>query len=243
VSLGELFTLLGFLTGGAVLWFEARRRKLLTEGMRLVAVVGLTAGVLGARLVEWASTGDLWTRPTFLLDPHSGGKSLLGGVFAGWLAVVLTKRRLGIRRGTGDLWALALPAGEAVGRIGCYFNQCCYGLPCSQSVPLAMWEHGAWRYPTQIWSGLTALVIFCVLRGLRDQMPREGDLWKAYLVLFGLTRFVIEFYRERPIVWHGLSAMQLVCVETVPTVIGLTLLTRYRPVRGAPSVSAEALSA
>jgi hypothetical protein len=71
------------------------------------------------------------------------GKSLLGGVAVGYAAVVYAKRQLGIRRPTGDLFAVALAAGEAVGRVGCFFAGCCYGKVTT--VPWAVHNHGAWR--------------------------------------------------------------------------------------------------
>ena len=158
------------------------------------AVLG---GVVGAKLGEFAAEGwplriSFWS----IFDPEFGGKALLGGILGGWIAAGIAKRRMGITRSTGDLFALALPAGEAVGRIGCYFNGCCYGI--ATKFPIAIYQHGAWRHPTQIYSSITAALIFTALFLVRDKLPREGDLFKLYLLLFGITRFGIEFIRERP---------------------------------------------
>lgn len=214
MNCGEFWTFLGYVTGGVVLYGAARREKLATEGLRLVALCGVLGGVIGARLTEWTlgAARILADHPTAFLDPRNGGKSLVGGIFCGWLCVELAKRRLGIRRSTGDLWALALPAGEAVGRIGCLLNGCCYGTPFSGS--WAIYQHGVWRHPTQIYSSLSAALLFVVLWKLRDTLPREGDLFRLYLLLYGLSRFSIEFYRERHYAFGALSVVQLVCLET-----------------------------
>lgn len=214
MTTGEFFTLLGYLTGALVLWLEARRRGLNTEGMHLVAVSGLVGGVLGAKLVQWFVSGGLSAAPLAILDPRVGGKALLGGVAGGWLAVEIAKRKLGIRRKTGDLWALALPAGEAIGRIGCWFNGCCFGTVCDAHFPLAVWQHDAWRQPAQFYSAILATVIFGTLWYLKDKTAREGDLWKLFLILYGVGRFAVEFVRQRDIALAGLSTVQLMCLET-----------------------------
>jgi phosphatidylglycerol:prolipoprotein diacylglycerol transferase len=139
----------------------------------------------------------------------------------GWVAVEIAKRRLGIRRSTGDLFALALPAGEAVGRIGCYLNGCCYGTECAS--PIAVYQHGAYRHPAQLYTAVVAASIFGVLlwvdRRASGQSPtapyRQGDLFRLYLLLFGATRFLLEFVRENNTFWLGMTPMQWFCLELV----------------------------
>jgi phosphatidylglycerol---prolipoprotein diacylglyceryl transferase len=222
MTLGAFFTALGYVTGILVFLLEARRRRLATEGMRRIALAGLCGGVLGAKLTEWGLTHwhTLAAHPGAMLDPRLGGRTIIGGLLAGWLAVEIAKWRLGIRRSTGDLFALALPAGEAIGRVGCYFNGCCYGIP--SRVPWAVYQHGAWRHPAQLYAALIAAAIFGTLYTVRDRLPREGDLFRLYLVLYGTGRFGLEFLRERNLAFGGLSLAQWVCLEiTVIAVVGL----------------------
>ncbi len=209
MTVGELFTALGWLTGGVVFLLTARQRRLATDGMSIVAAWGFFAAVLGAKLTEWAAEGF----PAGIGDPRSGGRALLGGIVFGWIGVEGAKLRLGIRRSTGDLFALALPAGEAVGRIGCYFNGCCYGTECD--LPWAIWQHGAWRHPAQLYSSAVSVLIVFSLILLKSRLSREGDLFRCYLVLFGITRFLLEFVRWRESLVFGLSPMQWFCLELV----------------------------
>ena len=211
MTLGEFFTLLGFLTGALVLWLWSRARNLATEGMKWVALAGIGGGVLGAKLTQWI-VGEGGGLSGAMLNPHSGGKSLVGGLVCGWLAVEIAKRALGIRRSTGDGWALALPAGEAVGRIGCAFNGCCYGTPWNGS--WAVYQHGAWRHPAQLYSALAAALIFAVVWFSRPLLRREGESFRLYLLLYGASRFAIEFARVRAFAWGDLSLVQLICLET-----------------------------
>ncbi|MBI1332966.1 MAG: hypothetical protein GC165_08805 [Armatimonadetes bacterium] len=200
---GPAFTGLGFVVGVIVYWLEARRRNLATEGMTRILLFGAIGGVLIARLIERLVEG---ANLVGTFDPTSGGRTILGGVVGGWLAVEVAKRRMGIRTSTGPLWALALPAGEFFGRIGCYFNGCCFGKECD--LPWAIYQHGALRHPTQIYMAVAALAIFAVVWKLRDRAP----IFPIYLVLWSLGRFIIEFFRQ-PVEPHvGLSLAQKGCL-------------------------------
>jgi phosphatidylglycerol:prolipoprotein diacylglycerol transferase len=81
---------------------------------------GIAGGLIGANIAQLVAT-------------DSPGKSILGGISGGYLAVMAAKRYLGIVRPTGDLFALALAAGEAIGRWGCFLAGCCYGKPTESS--------------------------------------------------------------------------------------------------------------
>jgi len=230
MSLGELFTGLGYAVGAIVFLWAAKKKGVATEGMGLVAACGFILGILGAKLTQLVAQGWPFRVPAIaIVDPESGGRALLGGVIFGWIGVELAKRRLGIKRSTGDLFALALPAGEAVGRIGCYFNACCYGIPCD--LPWAVYQHGAQRHPTQIYSSLTALALLGYLLWVSRKGDRpEGDLFYRYLIGFGATRFLIEFVRFRESVILGLSPMQWFCLDLiVGGAIGLRVLSKRRP--------------
>jgi prolipoprotein diacylglyceryltransferase len=59
-----------------------------------------------------------WQNPAFLL----GGKTIVGALIGGLAAVEWTKHQLGITQRTGDLFALPLTIGIAIGRIGCFLT-------------------------------------------------------------------------------------------------------------------------
>lgn len=229
MKLGEFFTLASHLVGGLVFWWAARQRRLSTEGIWTVVAVGFFCAMVGAKVTQLVAEGWPTRVPALLaFDPRTGGRALLGGVIFGWLGVELAKRRLGIRRSTGDMFALALPAGEAVGRIGCYFNGCCYGERCD--LPWSVYQHGALRHPAQLYSSAVALLIFGFLLWLRRSWPpareREGTLFRAYLLAFGISRFGLEFVRWRETLWFGLSPMQWFCLELVAGTLVAAYLRR-----------------
>ncbi len=193
---------LGYLTGLAAFAWMARRRRLATAGIMAVMGAGLFGGLVGANLTQWAYA--------HLFGGGEAGKTVLGGIAGGYLSVLLYKRRLGLRRPTGDLFAVAVSAGEAVGRWGCFFGGCCYGKACA--VPWAVHQHGAWRHPTQLYlSGANALILVALWRFDKARPPENG-LFYLQGVLYCAARFLIEFFREGPPPVWGLTGAQWACL-------------------------------
>lgn len=158
---------------------------------------GLLGGLAGANLVQWFATG-------------LPGKTIEGGIAGGWIAVVAAKRALGVTRPTGDLFALAIPAGEAIGRIACFIGGCCYGKVTS--VAWAVHDHDAWRHPAQLYLSFGAAVSFAALYAVerRVRLP-ENALFYAGGMLFCAQRFSVDFFRDVAATPLGLTASQLGC--------------------------------
>ena len=195
MNVSSLIYSVAYLTGIAVFAWMARRRNVLTHGMFAIMAAGLVGGLLGANLAQLATGQD--------------GKTVLGGVAGGYLAVILCKRKLGITRPTGDLFAVAWCAGEAVGRWGCFFGGCCYGTECR--LPWAVWQHGAFRHPSQIYLSLACLVVLVILLMFDRLHPPDNGLFFLQGLLYCLARFVVEFVREGPRAVAGMTAAQWAC--------------------------------
>lgn len=188
---------LGYLTGLAAFVWMARRRHLATAGIMAIMGAGLIGGLLGANLAQWVFGG-------------TAGKTVLGGIAGGYLSVILYKHHLGIRRPTGDLFAVAVSAGETVGRWGCFFGGCCYGKACA--LPWAVNQHGEYRHPTQLYlSGANALILVALWRFDKAHPPENG-LFYLQGILYCAARFGIEFFREGPPPVWGLTLAQWACL-------------------------------
>jgi phosphatidylglycerol---prolipoprotein diacylglyceryl transferase len=196
MTLSALCYGLGYLTGlGAFAWM-AKRRGFVERTIWLIMQAGLIGGLLGANIAQWIVGG-------------AAGKSILGGIVGGWLAVAAVKKYAKVRRPTGDLFAVAICAGEAVGRLGCFFGGCCYGK--QSEVSWHVWQHGAYRHPAQLYLSLSCLGILVVLLVLERKWPRENHLLYVQGVLYCLARFAVEFYREGTPLLIGLTAAQVAC--------------------------------
>lgn len=206
---------LGYAAGVWAFFAMARSRGLATPGILALLASGLIGGLVGAYAGQWLAGG-------------ADGKSILGAVAGGYLGVFLHKRYLGIVRPTGDLFAVAMSAGEAVGRWGCFFGGCCYGHPTH--APWAVWQHGAYRHPSQIYLSLAAALVLAVLLRVNRNRPPENTLFFLQGVLFCAARFAIEFFRDVPTGPLGLSAAQWACLGGL-VFFGIGL-ARVRRIRG-----------
>jgi phosphatidylglycerol:prolipoprotein diacylglycerol transferase len=167
----------------------------------LAAFVG---GAVGAKLPFVLSHPDGWAAATTWLGD---GKTLTTCLACGYLAVELAKLALDIRVKTGDTFALPLALALAVGRWGCFFNGCCYGI--ATDLPWGVdFGDGVKRHPTQVYESLFHLTMAAVLW----QTMRRGTFCfqrlKLYLIAYCAYRFVTEFIRPEPPGLLGLTFYQ-----------------------------------
>lgn len=215
-SWGVFFTVLAYGAGAGIYFWASRRTGLERSTTVFLMAVGLTAGAAGAKIAQvLVDQGG----PAAILIP--GGRAIFAGILTGWLGVEIAKRAIRLTLPTGDAFALALAGGEAIGRIGCHFHQCCYGRVCETA--WAVHHHGADRYPVQLISGAVAAAIFGFLLWMRGRVERPGLLFSLYLIVWAASRFGLEFLREPQGQLGPLTLMQWVCIETV--VVGVILLS------------------
>jgi phosphatidylglycerol:prolipoprotein diacylglycerol transferase len=134
-----------------------------------------------------------------------GGLSMLGGVV---LAVLSGMAYLRIRKQNvwkvADIVAPAFPLGILLTRIGCFLNGCCYGKPSTQGAwgiifppdcPAGYAYPGIHLYPTQLYSSVKGLLILVILLLLERYRKFDGYSFWLMLLLFGIGRFIIDFWR------------------------------------------------
>lgn len=186
-----------------------------------IALMGFAigGGVAGSwilyLIVEWVRTGS----PLPALS-RGGGFVFLGGPAGGAGAVILGARVLGVSaRRFADLGIAALPAGHALGRIGCFLGGCCYGQPwdgpwaVTYTHPMAPGAYpSVARHPTPLYeSGLLLLLAFAFTL-IPPERVGNGRRFFAYLACYGVLRFVVEAFRGdavRGIIGGVISTSQL----------------------------------
>jgi len=116
------FESLSYLIGFRIhLQLRKRSGDVVTTEQRWRLVAAAIAGAAaGSKILRWFVDPALllrnWNNPYFLMS----GKTVVGGLIGGLFAVEWAKRQFGIKRRTGDLFAIPLCAGIAIGRIGCF---------------------------------------------------------------------------------------------------------------------------
>jgi phosphatidylglycerol:prolipoprotein diacylglycerol transferase len=131
-----------------------------------------------------------------------------------------------------DFVAPCVPTGLAAGRLGNFINGELWGRVASPDLPWAMVFPGAgnWpRHPSQLYQFLLEGLLLFVLLWLYARQPRKpGQVVAAFLLGYGVLRFVAEFFREPDaflgLLSLGLSMGQWLCV---PMVVGGAVLWRW----------------
>jgi len=193
--------------------------------------VALLGGILGGRLFY-----VLLYLPYFIEYPQEifaiwhGGLvwygGFLGGLLCSWLYIRVKKRPF-IEVLDQIIPFVAL--GHAIGRLGCFFNGCCYGTNTGAWCGVLFPGHEGPVLPIQIFESLGLLAIYLVLR--RAQRPAmlqyPGCVLGLYLIGYGFLRFVLEHFRgDQVALWHGLTLQQM--VSFIMLVVGMGFLLRRR---------------
>ena len=188
----------------------ATRQELSDTLIYNLALVVFFFGILGARILYILIHQKFYFKhPLEIVMLQHGGLSWFGGLIAGSLAgvVYLRMKRVAVLE-ILDLLAPFIALGQAIGRVGCLLNGCCYGRPSDFGLYLPCL--GTTVIPTQIYSSLILLVIFIFLRYFQEKPRRQGIVFFTYLLLYSLKRFLIEFWRaDAIVVFLGLSVFQL----------------------------------
>jgi phosphatidylglycerol:prolipoprotein diacylglycerol transferase len=204
-----------------------------------LAIYCALAGMLGAKIGMVLFDWNLFARnpsELFSLSTLRAAGVFQTGLLLSLLTAVWYMRSQGLPvLTTADVFAPGLAAGHAIGRIGCFAAGCCWGTVCERpwavtfihpaaeeisGVPLNVPLH-----PTQLYeAGAEALIALFLLWYIR-RMPRPGSVLGAYLMLYSVARFVVEFFRnhEQSLV-AGLSLTQWISAGLF--IAGLMLLMR-----------------
>jgi phosphatidylglycerol:prolipoprotein diacylglycerol transferase len=138
----------------------------------------VAGGALGAKILFWFEDPQLTAHslhnPEYLL----GGKTIVGGLVFGLITVELTKRYIGLRDSTGDLYAIPLALGIAIGRIGCFLTGLpdnTYGTPTN--LPWAInFGDGIPRHPTQLYEILFLLALIPILYRVLSRTSHKNKI-------------------------------------------------------------------
>jgi phosphatidylglycerol---prolipoprotein diacylglyceryl transferase len=226
-SFGALVAL-GALAG---LWLFGRElaRSGLPEGARDAALMGVIAGLLGAKLfwvAEHAGEEPFWSLVT-----SRGGLTWFGGLVAGvgaGLIVFLVRKYPLVPTLAAATPALAL--GHLIGRIGCFLVGDDYGtpsdLPWAVAFPKGLPPTLERVHPTQLYeAACLAVLTWLLLRWRRHRTPDHIVLGR-YLVLTAAVRFLIEFIRINERVALGLTTAQWMALALM--LLGTWIIVFYR---------------
>ena len=245
----------GFALAAFIIYAVARRWKIgMNEDNLLTLMVCAIVGVvLGGRLgyVLFYGDGYYFSHPMEILAFNQGGMSFHGGevglLAGGAVAAKLTRIPF---LTLADLGAIAAPMGLFFGRCANFVNGELWGAPTDWPIGVVFGGAAGMmpRHPSQLYEAvLEGLVIFIVLFALSRKLPPrpQGTFVGAFLVLYGIFRFLIEFVREPDVqlgyLWGGWLTMGQVL--SVPLIIGGILVLIYAAKRKLPQQGSQEIPA
>ena len=218
-----LMVSMGFLLAAFLSIRTARKEGFNPNLIMDAALWILLGGITGARLLYVLLNLDYYTRNPFeIIMLNRGGLVFYGGLITGIAAGVwFLKRKMMSVGPIADIIIPYLPLGHAIGRIGCYLNGCCYGKVALHGsgviFPLGSIAGDAHPYqpliPIQIYSALTLIRIFLLLKFFRVRRLFPGSILFVYGILYSLDRFILEFFRgDNPVFLWRLTVFQVISI-------------------------------
>ena len=217
-------TLLGFL----LLFLLRKKTTILGEHTLDGLIWAILLGFAGMKILYWIVSpvplpktwSDFWS-------VISEGMVFYGGLIGGLLGVfICAKRKNESFFDYMDYFAPAFCLAHAGGRIGCLLAGCCYGIKWQGA--LAVHLNGADRLPVQPMEAIFLVLLSGFLTLLFIRRRRRGLVAGAYLTLYSVWRFIIEFFRGDP--ERGflgkLSTSQWISIVTLAGGILLIVLSR-----------------
>jgi len=216
------------------MWWQIRKgAKITLDTMLTLALVGIPSGVIFARLlhvVDNIVVAKTSNDPNVLAKVFDytqdwpriiGGEGLtawgavLGASLGCWIYCKIAKVKIGY---VFDLVAPAIIMAQAIGRIGCLLNGCCYGMATTlpwgleYTNPQSLGINAGVTHPTVVYEIIFNVLAFAALLKLRGKFKPEGSLYLIYLLLYSGWRLGIDFLRDGTPFLFGLHQAQVISI-------------------------------
>ncbi len=218
------------------LWLARRRAKparIDPERVWNLGIYMVLGALVGAKLwfvAEYWSYYAEHPREIFALSTLQSAGVFYGGLISAVIVLIFYVRAFGLKfLPLADVYAPALALGHAIGRLGCFSAGCCWGRETTVPWGVTFTDPYAGRvigtplelklHPTQLYEFFALLAIGVVLLRMARQQRFTGQIFAAYIMLYGAARGVIEAFRGDPgrtmLFGGAMSLMQVVSVGLI----------------------------
>ena len=196
-----LMIAIGILAAYVTAEYRAKKHGLDPDKIFYLVIWAVVGGFAGAKVLYFLTRlKDIMENPRVLLDLADGFVvygGIIGGIFSA-MAYCKIKKMPFLKY--FDLVMPSVALAQGFGRIGCFLAGCCYGRETDSALGIVFHNssyapNGVKLLPTQlISSGLDFML--CIVLILLDRKKKgDGQIAGAYLVLYSIGRFILEFYR------------------------------------------------
>ncbi|SHE58645.1 prolipoprotein diacylglyceryl transferase [Desulforamulus putei] len=234
---------LGILAGLLVSYCVAKAQGRYQEEVTDLAFYAILGGLLGARIWEVMFSWDYYGSHLLEIPAiWNGGISVQGSVVGGLLAVIWYCRKYKIAVWPMlDTLAPGVLVGQAIGRIGCFLNGCCYGIPHQHLgvvYPAGTDAYHAFGsqplFPAVLFEAAWDVLVLILLLVIYKRKPFDGFIALSYFILYSIGRFTLEFWRGDSLrTFMDLKAAQVSSVVTVCVALAFMVYLNNRERRSA----------
>ena len=233
-----------YLIGLQLARVRGRRWGIAPDRVLDLGIYIIIAALVGAKVLLLLVDFDQFTEsPTELLSLARSGGVFYGGLLAaiGVAFWYIQKHQLPFWT-TCDVFAPGIALGHVTGRLGCFAAGCCYGKPTTVAWAVTFTSPeaaanvgtplGVPLHPTQLYeAGAELLILVLLLSFERRGRVFAGRTFWAYMLLYAVSRFIIEFYRGDPRgEIFGVSTSQFISLILAPLSLGMLVwLSRATP--------------
>ncbi len=222
-----LMLAIAFVVSLALANVQAKRHGISADLIFNLSFLVFVSGIIGGRIFYVIENLSYYIEnPIEIIMLQRGGLAWFGGLALGIICgvIYLKKKKASIYK-IFDFIAPFLALAQAIGRIGCLLNGCCFGKMSKFGIYFTV--HKSVLIPTQIYSSLILIFIFIILRSLQDRPHKEGEIFFTYLLLYSLKRFFIEFWRaDNAIIFLELTLFQIISILIFFVAIAKLILIR-----------------
>lgn len=228
---------IAFLLGIYLARSEARRKHIkpdLVYDLVLYIVIG---SLIGARLYYLAffNPAGFVKEPLSIFKVWQGGLAIHGAILGGILAGILFSKRHRISFWRlADIVAPSIILGHAIGRLGCFLNGCCFGVPTESIFGVKFPKNsladiayaGLAVHPTQVYESVLSIMGFFALWFLKKKIKFNGGLFLLYLILYNCIRIVVSALRGDSLYIWGTSLKTAQIISGIIVLVALTLFIK-----------------
>ncbi len=168
-------------------------------GIFYCAIIG---GALGCRLLYYIVEIPHIIQDVSILWNFKVGYVVYGGIIGGIVASFIYCRFK--KADFMEYFDMVMPEvsmAQGFGRIGCFFAGCCYGCQTDAWYGItfknsSIAPNGVSLIPTQLISSAGDFIFAALLMLYASRSPKKGRVAAAYMILYGIGRFLIEFLRD-----------------------------------------------
>ncbi len=197
-----LMIAVGFLSALMIVLKRGKNKGLSEDTIYGIFYCAIIGGLLGCRLLFYiVEFPSVLKNPSILWD-FRNGYVVYGGIIGGILTALFYAKKIRKEKFIPyfDVVMPAVAIAQGFGRIGCFFAGCCYGAETTSPFHVVFTHsdfapNNVQLIPTQLMSSAGDFLIGLFLIKYSSKTEVPGRVAAMYLILYGVGRFIIEFFR------------------------------------------------